>query len=79
MALMNTPKFYEHGPVRMADLRRQAAAAEAMGNIAGARILLAQVDVIEDHWMLMLDAHAPAPKVYNFSGKPSAKIDTQGR
>ena len=79
MSLMNTPKFYEHGPVRMSDLRRQAAAAEAMGNIAGARILYAEVEVISARWAATLERFKPEAKTYTFSGKPAAKIDTQGR
>ena len=79
MSLINTPKYYENGPVKMAELRRKASAAQAMGNIAGARILDAQVDAIASHWELMLDAHMPAAKVYSFVGKSSSKIDTQGR
>lgn len=78
MALMNTPRFYELGPVRMADLRQQSATAAAMGNIAGARILDAQIEVISAHWDLTLKRHRPAT-VHSFSGRSTTKIDTQGR
>ena len=79
MSLMNTPRFYELGPVRMADLRKQAEAAEAMGNIAGARILYAEIEVISARWEATLERYKPEPREYTFSGKPAAKIDTQGR
>ena len=79
MSLINTPKFYENGPVRMADLRSQAEAAAAMGNKAGARILYAQVEVISARWVCMQELHKPVEQTYSFSAKASAKIDTQGR
>lgn len=79
MSLINTPKFYELGPVRIAELRKQAEAAAAMGNKAGARILYAQVEVISSRWVSTLARHKPAAQTYSFSAKASAKIDTQGR
>ena len=78
MKLINNHRAYEHGPVRIAELRRKEAAARAMGNVSGANVLRAQHVAAQVRWDTYKARHEPPPMTWLESLQPLTKIDTQG-
>lgn len=57
--LINSPKHWENGPVKMAQLRQEHAMLVAMGNTAGANCVHAELVKLEEQWAKQSAQHAP--------------------
>ena len=77
--LINSPKHWENGPVKMAELRREHAMLVAMGNIAGANSVHAELQVLEERWAKQSAQYAPvyvAPELK--APRDYGTLNTQG-
>ena len=57
--LINSDKHWQNGPVKLAELRQEHAMLVAMGNIAGANCVLAELQALEERWANQYAQHAP--------------------
>lgn len=76
--LINCPKAYEAGPVTIARLKREEAAARAMGNHSGANITRARWEALQLDWDALKKRHEVARVIRPAVARDLTKIDTQG-
>ena len=76
--LINCPKAYQAGPVTIAKLKREEAAARAMGNHSGANVTRARWEALQVSWDALKKRHEGSRVIAPATTRDLTKIDTQG-
>ena len=81
---LNNPIYWERGPVVLARLRGELKAYEAMGNVAAANLIRAEIKARERYVAASDELHEKEQRLIGFDRQPRAprssdKMDTQGR
>lgn len=79
---INNPIYWERGPVRLAELRDELKAYQAMGNQAAAHLTQHEIEALERRIAASDEIHNKQTRLIGFNRDLSEslrKLDTQGR